>query len=71
VIQVEKESIFQVHSVLIMDWKIKHLRNRSIEHVKVQWTWYDLEDATWDLEDAIRVEYPHLFEDFGNLVCNM
>jgi hypothetical protein len=34
----------------------------------VQWTWYGPEDVTWEHEDAMRAEYPHLFEDFGNLV---
>ena len=39
VIQVEQEGAFQVHLVHILDWKIKQLHNRSIEIVKVQWTW--------------------------------
>jgi hypothetical protein len=39
VIQVEQETIFQVHLVRIMDCKIKQLRNRSTRLVKVQWTW--------------------------------
>jgi hypothetical protein len=42
--------------------------NRAIGLVKVQWTWYGPKDVTWEHEDAMRAEYPHLFEDFGNLV---
>jgi hypothetical protein len=64
VIQVEQEGAFQVHPVCILDRKIKQLWNRSIGLVKVQWTWYGPEDATWEHEDAMRTEYPHLFEDF-------
>jgi hypothetical protein len=64
VIQVEQEGAFQVHSIHIMDWKIKQLQNQSIGIVKVQWTWYGPEDATWEHEDAMQVEYPHIFEDF-------
>jgi hypothetical protein len=60
--QVEQEG------VRILDRKNKQLRNRAIGLVKVQWTWYGPEDATWEHEDAIRTKYPHLFEDFGNLV---
>jgi hypothetical protein len=64
VIQVEPEGAFRVHLVRILDQKIKQLWNRAIGIVKVQWTWYGPKDATWDHEDAMRVEYSHLFEDF-------
>jgi hypothetical protein len=64
VIQVEQEGTFQVHLVCILDHKIKQLRNQSIGLVKVQWIWYSLEDATWEHEDAMREEYPHIFDDF-------
>jgi hypothetical protein len=64
VIQVEQEGAFQVHLVHILDRKIKQLWNRAIGLVKVQWTWYGPEDTTWEHEDAMQAEYPHLFEDF-------
>ena len=38
VIQVDQEGAFQVHPIRILDWKIKHLWNRAIGLVKVQWT---------------------------------
>jgi hypothetical protein len=63
VIHVDQEGTFQVHSIRIMDWKIKQLQNQSIGLVKVQWTWYGLEDSTWEHEDAMWAEYPHIFED--------
>jgi hypothetical protein len=64
VIKVEPKGDFQVQSVCIMDRKIKQLHNRVVELVKFQWTWYSLEDATYEREDAMQVEYPHLFEFF-------
>jgi hypothetical protein len=64
---VEPEGVLQVHPVRILDRKIKQLRNRAIELVKVQWTWYGPEDVTWEHEDVMRAEYPHLFEDFERL----
>jgi hypothetical protein len=67
VIQVEQEGVLQVHPVHILDRRRKQLQNRAIELVKVQWTWYSLEDMTWEHEDAMWAEYPHRFEKFGNL----
>jgi hypothetical protein len=64
VIQVEQEGTFQVHPVHILDKKFKQLWNHTIGIVNVQWTWYRPEDATWEHEDAMRAEYPHLFEEF-------
>jgi hypothetical protein len=61
-IQVETEGDFQVHPVRVLDKKVKMLRNRVIELVKVQWTCYSHEDATWEHEDAMRAEYLQLFE---------
>jgi hypothetical protein len=64
VIQVKQEGTFQVHMVRIMDWKIKHLQNQDIGLINFQWTWYSPEDATWEHEDEMLAEYPHLSEDF-------
>jgi hypothetical protein len=68
VIQVEQEGVLQVHPMCILDRKSKQLWNRAIGIVKVQWTWYGPEDATCEHEDAMWAKYPHLFEDFENLV---
>jgi hypothetical protein len=54
VIQVEQEGAFQVHPVCIVDQNIEKLQNQAVELVKVQWTWYGLEDRTWEQEDAMR-----------------
>jgi hypothetical protein len=61
---VEQEGAFQVHPVRILYQKIKQLWNQAIGLVKVQWTWYIPEDATWEHEDAMWAEYPLLFEEF-------
>jgi hypothetical protein len=41
------EGHFQVQPVQVLDIKVKMLWNRVIEIVKVQWTRYGPEDATW------------------------
>jgi hypothetical protein len=50
------------HPVWVLDIKVKMLRNQVIKMVKVQWTCYGLEDATWEHEDTMQAEYPHIFE---------
>jgi hypothetical protein len=37
------------------------LMNRTIAQVKVQWKHFDLDEATWEMEDAMRQEYSILF----------
>ena len=43
----------------------KELRNKIISLVKVPWRNYLVEEATWEREDQIRSQYPHLFHDTG------
>ena len=61
VIQVEPEGDFSIQPVPILGSKVKLLRNQEIMQVKVQWTHYSPKDETWEMEDSIREEYPHLF----------
>jgi hypothetical protein len=35
--------------------------------VKVQWTYYSLEDAMWEHEEAMQEEYPQLFAYFEEI----
>jgi hypothetical protein len=48
VIQVEHEGDFWVESICILDQEFKVLKNKAIGLVKVQWTFYNLEDDTWE-----------------------
>ena len=57
----ELEGDFLVQPVSILGSKVKLLQNQQIRKVKVQWTHYSPEDDTWELEDAMREEYPHIF----------
>jgi hypothetical protein len=64
---VEHEGGFEVEPVCILDQKFKGLRNRAIDLVKVQWTCYSLEDATWEHEEAMWEEYSQFFADFEGI----
>jgi hypothetical protein len=64
VIQVEHEGDLWVEPVCILDRKIKFLMNKSIGMVKVQWTCYNPEYATWEHEEAMQESYPQCFANF-------
>jgi hypothetical protein len=54
VIQVEHEEDFRVEPIRILDRKVKILRKKYIGPVKVQWSYYGHEDATWEHEENMR-----------------
>jgi hypothetical protein len=64
VIQVEHEGDFRVEPICILDQKFKVLRKKSIGMVKVRWTYYNPENATWEHAENIREEYPQIFDNF-------
>ena len=61
VIQVEPKGEIQIDPTCILDRKVRMIWNRAIGKVKVQWEHYGPEEATWELEDAIRLAHPFLF----------
>ncbi|XP_070010138.1 uncharacterized protein [Nicotiana sylvestris] len=42
--------------------QVRKLRNKEIVSVKVLWRNQQVEEATWEAEEEMRKEYPHLFE---------
>jgi hypothetical protein len=61
VIQVEPEGEFLPEPQCILDRKETPLRNRTIAQVKVQWKHFGPDEATWEMEDAMKQAYPILF----------
>ncbi|XP_073137057.1 uncharacterized protein [Henckelia pumila] len=56
----ETPSYFE-QSIQILDQKVKQLRNKMIQLVKVQWTRHRIEEATWETEEDMRQRFPELF----------
>ena len=46
----------------IIDEMERHLRNKTIKFVKVQWDGQSDREATWETENSMRQKYPELFE---------
>ena len=52
--------------VSIIDRRVKQLRQRKIPMVTVNWKNHGIEEATWETEEKMRRDYPHLYSNSGN-----
>ncbi|GAV85944.1 Chromo domain-containing protein [Cephalotus follicularis] len=62
-IRVRQDLSFDEQPIEILDYKEQILRTKTIPLVKVLWRNHGVEEATWELEETIRKEYPHLFKN--------
>ncbi|KAA3484162.1 reverse transcriptase [Gossypium australe] len=44
-------------------WEVKELRNKKISLVKVLWQRHSVEEATWEPEKTMEIQYPNLLSD--------
>ena len=44
---------------------MRKFRSKDIISVKVKWRGHSREEATWELENKMRQEYPYLFDNLG------
>ncbi|KAJ4950251.1 hypothetical protein NE237_027083 [Protea cynaroides] len=56
---------FEVAPTEITSRKVQQLRNRDICYVKVTWRSRNIEEITWEEENAMQKQYPHLFDSKG------
>ena len=63
-IEIDSKQNYVVKLVEILDRKVKHLRNKVIEQVKVKWENRKGSDTTWESEEEMRRFYPYLFGTF-------
>ena len=64
-IQVQEDFTFDEEPQAILDREIRQLRNKQVPLVKVLWQYHSMEEATWEPESIMRVQYPQLFNS-GN-----
>ncbi|XP_016702209.1 uncharacterized protein [Gossypium hirsutum] len=60
-IKVRPDLTFEEDPLQILDCDVKILRRKSIPLVKVLWHNHSSEEATWEVEDAMRQKCPYLF----------
>ena len=60
-IQVQEDFTFDEEPKAIIDREIRQLRNKQVPLVKVLRQHHGMEEATWELESTMRVQYPQFF----------
>ncbi|XP_027151946.1 uncharacterized protein LOC113752000 [Coffea eugenioides] len=68
-IEIDETLTYEEKPVKLLDKKVKELRNKQIPLVKVLWRNHGVEEATWEVEEAIRGTYPDLFVNQGQEMC--
>ena len=60
-IQVQEDFTLSEESKAILDREIRQLQNKQVPLVKVLWQHHGMEEATWELDSTMRVQYLQLF----------
>jgi hypothetical protein len=61
-IDINKDLRYREYPIAILDFSERKTRTKTIKMVKVQWSRHSTKETTWEVEDKMRMEYPHLFE---------
>ncbi|XP_039043539.1 uncharacterized protein LOC120182718, partial [Hibiscus syriacus] len=59
-IEVQSDLTYEEEPVQILAHEVKQLRNKTIPLVKVLWRNHKVEEATWEREEDMKIQYPHL-----------
>ncbi|WMV45430.1 hypothetical protein MTR67_038815 [Solanum verrucosum] len=62
-IEVNPDLMYNEKPILIQAREVKKLRSKKIPLVKVLWRNHSGKEATWEREEDMRIQYPHLFRD--------
>ena len=61
-IDINKDLSYREYPIAILDFSKRKTRTKTIKMVKVQWSHHSTKETTWEVEDKMRMQYPHLFE---------
>ena len=62
-IQLESDVTYKEKPVKILEFAKRVTRNKDIKFYKIQWSHHTEEEATWEREEDLRKDHPHLFAD--------
>ena len=62
-IQLESDLTYEEKPVKILEVAERVTRTKTIRLCKVQWDQHTEEEATWEREEDLKQDHPHLFAD--------
>ncbi|XP_070026505.1 uncharacterized protein [Nicotiana sylvestris] len=65
-IPLDEKLSYEEEPIAIADRQVRKLQSKEILFVKFLWRNHTVEEATWEMEDDMRVKYPYLFQSTGN-----
>jgi hypothetical protein len=60
-LSVQEDLTYTEHPIKILDTLTRVTRNKVIKMCKVQWSHHGEDEATWEREEELQIEFPHLF----------
>ena len=60
-IQLDSDLTYEEKPVKILEFASRVTRNKVIKSWEVQWSHHTEDEATWEREDDLRKDHPHLF----------
>ena len=60
-IQLDSDLMYEEKPVKILEFASRVTRSKIMKFCKVQWSHHTKDEATWEREDDLRKDHPHLF----------
>jgi hypothetical protein len=60
-LSVQEDLTYAEYPIKILDTLTRVTRNKVIKMCKVQWSHHGEDEATWEREEELRIDFPHLF----------
>jgi hypothetical protein len=60
-LSVHGDLTYTKYPIKILDTLTQVTRNKVIKMCKVQWSHHGEDEATWEREEELRIDFPHLF----------
>jgi hypothetical protein len=60
-LSVQDDLTYTEYPIEILDTLTRVTRNKIIKMYKVQWSHHDEDEATWERDEVLHIDFPHLF----------